>query len=251
MNNKYKDIYSTKLKSDDNSPLLVYHASDKDFNSFDKSFLTFNTIAKSSSMGFFFSKDKEVAMSYFSNASKNDIDIKKKEIDLVGQLKEYENIKKEFLEHYKKTKLPIWIGKLKDIGIKIKNLQLKLEDMEDDNLDFVLNDMDSEESIKLDNAYLYSCYLNMQKPFIHDYESMHYSDKDYTKIIEYAIKNGYDSVIIKNTYDGGSYSGLIETDIYVVFEPEQIIIVDKEYSSDNTNESKHIHCFESWMKTKR
>lgn len=54
-----------------------------------------------------------------------------------------------------------------------------------------------------------------------------YRDVPYVNLIIEAKSKGYDSVIIENTYDGGDPVGNFEsTDIYIVFDESQIILID-------------------------
>ena len=60
-------------------------------------------------------------------------------------------------------------------------------------------------------------YLHMEKPFIYDFEGSKYREETYAAIIDRAKKEGYDGVILKNTYDSGP-----KDNIYVVFDEHQI-----------------------------
>jgi hypothetical protein len=60
-------------------------------------------------------------------------------------------------------------------------------------------------------------HTTASNPYIHDYKGTHYRDKSYTDVIEDAKNSGYDSVILKNTYDGGPFD-----DIVVIFDPEDV-----------------------------
>jgi hypothetical protein len=59
--------------------------------------------------------------------------------------------------------------------------------------------------------------LNMQNPYIKDMGGAAYRNESYNQIIKDALSGGYDSVIIKNTYDGGNEI----TDVGIVFEPNK------------------------------
>jgi site-specific DNA-cytosine methylase len=63
--------------------------------------------------------------------------------------------------------------------------------------------------------------LKMQNPYIHDQQGQKYREKTFYEIIAKAKEQGYDSVIIKNTYDGGPLD-----DVKVVFNPTQIKSAD-------------------------
>ena len=72
--------------------------------------------------------------------------------------------------------------------------------------------------------------LRMRNPLIHDQKGQKYRDKTYYDIIREAQANGHDSVIIKNTYDGGPLD-----DIKVVFSPDQIKSSDVVTRGDDGN----------------
>ena len=59
--------------------------------------------------------------------------------------------------------------------------------------------------------------LNMTNPYIKDMGGEPFRSQSYDEIIQDAMKGGHDSVIIKNTYDGGNEM----TDVGVIFEPRQ------------------------------
>ena len=58
----------------------------------------------------------------------------------------------------------------------------------------------------------------MGKVYEYDFKGRPYRDKSYNDIIDAAKKEGFDSVLLKNTFDGGDKM----TDIAVVFNPNQI-----------------------------
>ena len=60
-------------------------------------------------------------------------------------------------------------------------------------------------------------YLHIENPFVYDFKGEHYREETYAAIIDRAKAEGYDGVILKNTYDSGP-----KDNVYVVFEPEQI-----------------------------
>lgn len=60
-------------------------------------------------------------------------------------------------------------------------------------------------------------YLDMKNPLVYDMKGSRYREVTYNDLLIRAKKEGYDGLIIKNTYDGGPLD-----DIYVAFEPTQI-----------------------------
>ena len=241
----------TKLLNDKNEPLLVYHASANKFDNFSKEYIGGNTDTESTKLGFFFTKHKQVAMSYFSKGMNDELSLKEEEAKLQSKIDDTESRKKVIFDEYKRSKSEESIQQLKAVGIELNRLKAEKAEMDSETDDYVIHEVGDDKLSKLDNAYLYECYLNMENPYIYNYQSDHYDDKLYTKIIKDAIDKGHDSVIIENTYNGGSSTGLIETDIYVVFEPEQIEIVNTIHSTELDNskqyECKHIKRFNDFL----
>ena len=60
--------------------------------------------------------------------------------------------------------------------------------------------------------------LRMDNPYVHDYGGASWRDESYAGIMDKAAAGGHDSVIFKNTYDGGKEP----TDVAAVFNPSQI-----------------------------
>lgn len=67
-------------------------------------------------------------------------------------------------------------------------------------------------------------YLSIENPLVHDFRGRSYRDKSYAELINKAIKEGHDGLILHNTYDTGPITHAIrdETDVYIAFHPEQI-----------------------------
>jgi len=66
-----------------------------------------------------------------------------------------------------------------------------------------------------------NAYLFLNNPMVFDDNGNEYREQSYADRIDEALKNGHDSVIIKNTFDGGP----LDT-IFVVFDPSQIKSAD-------------------------
>jgi len=227
------NLRGTKVLGLDDKPLKVYHASSANFDKFSKQELGSNTGSKSADLGFFFTKDKQVAMSYFSKGKHEEKEAANSETILINQLNFFKKEKDTVLNSYRETKNKKIIPLLKDLNSKIKDLEAQLLETDEDVLDYITNEIDSDENVEIYDAYLYECYLNIRNPFIQDEKGEHYDDRGFSYIIDEALEKGHDGVIIKNTYDSGSSTGFIETDIYVVFDAEQIVILDKTFFPPN------------------
>lgn len=63
--------------------------------------------------------------------------------------------------------------------------------------------------------------LRYENPLVYDFQGSTYRDQTYADLIDQALRDGNDAVILKNTYDpGAGPSKLI--DVGVVFEPDQV-----------------------------
>ena len=88
------------------------------------------------------------------------------------------------------------------------------------------------------NLPIYEVYLKMENPLEVDAQGKEYNDfaAEMRSNIDYANRNGYDGVIVKNIRDDWSQekSGKVAT-TYVVFSPEQIKSVDNQGTFDESN----------------
>ena len=88
-------------------------------------------------------------------------------------------------------------------------------------------------------AKLYSCYLKIENPYIVDADGSSYNDF-YDHLVgdmDYAVRNGYDGVIVRNIRDswGQFGKGGRKADTYIVFNPEQIKSVNNQGTFDESN----------------
>jgi hypothetical protein len=73
-------------------------------------------------------------------------------------------------------------------------------------------------------------YQSIQNPLVHDFKGKIFRDESYRKLIDQAMAEGRDGLILKNTYDAGEYNRLDAIargrfraeDISVALRPEQI-----------------------------
>ena len=64
--------------------------------------------------------------------------------------------------------------------------------------------------------------LKLENPLIYDFKGNSFRDITYDNLLKEAKSKGHDGVIFRNTYDGIGIRDNKKTDVYVVFEPEQI-----------------------------
>lgn len=86
---------------------------------------------------------------------------------------------------------------------------------------------------------LYSCYLKIENPYIVDADGSSYNDF-YDHLVgdmDYAVRNGYDGVIVRNIRDswGQFGKGGRKADTYIVFNPEQIKSVNNQGTFNENN----------------
>ena len=202
-----KEYFKDSKVLDDNGNLLtVYHGTTEEINVFDKARLGSNTKAPSSTQGFFFTANKEVAEAYSMYARPKyiqDLENKYQELEKIAQRtgsKDDWKVRDEAYLEYEEAELEYGYGGRKDY--------------------------ENQKEV----------YLNITNPLVHDFDGLEYRDESYYDLIRQAKENGNDGVILKNTYDGygdrDSYWNP-KTDIFVVFESNQAKNVDNENPTDD------------------
>lgn len=101
------------------------------------------------------------------------------------------------------------------------------------------------ETLQKYNMNVMPVYINMKNPYIYDFKGKVYRDTTYADIIDKAKAEGYDGVILKNTYDAGELNkvdaimkGRFKSeDIIAVFKPEQVKSIFNKGTFDEANPS--------------
>jgi len=254
---------------------IVYHGSASKFDAFEKEKLGINTKSPSAYNGFFFAKDKETSLSYigeqtfeysqeyidYVNQFRNELDRLNSEIDKTVTerdtiLKKLNNLITKLLDFINGRKLS---AKEKELAVKIENLydEFKKTREKDANLQrsvtaFVkkfnkdVNDVVKTYIKQKENTYLYRTILNIENPNYHNDKNQGYRVDTYNNRTLEDKKKGYDGTIIQNTKDLGSYvvSGnynlknpvKTDTDVIVVYEPDQIHILGTKKDIDGFKE---------------
>lgn len=204
LNSNFKRWFkNSKVVDKKGKPLVVYHGTNKSFNSFDKLKRGSITSAKSSMDGFWFTTDKNLAGSYANLA-----DYKSELSTLKRELKRLRNFP---LANFKKED---------EIEKRIKEL----------------------EKINTDNKHIISVYLKIENPKIIDAKGQKYNDFEENINQALYNMNGYDGLIVKNLIDVGedeNPSDFKPSTHYMVLSPNQIKSVNNngEWSdSDNIYE---------------
>lgn len=204
----WKWFGNSKVVDNQGKPLVVYHGTNKSFNSFDKLKRGSVTGAKSSMDGFWFTTDKNLAGSYANLA-----DYKSELSTLKRELKRLRNFP---LANFKKED---------EIEERIKEL----------------------EKINTDNKHIISVYLKIENPKIIDAKGQKYNDFEENINQALYNMNGYDGLIVKNLIDVGedeNPSDFKPSTHYMVLSSNQIKSVDNNgtwsTTSDNIYESLEI-----------
>lgn len=193
----------------------AFHGTKGDITEFDPGLLGVTTDAESSRKGFFFSADAETANSYARQADASKV--RKDQFDP----QRYPNL------IYEQNQIAATIDRME------KNMAAKYPDANQQTIyDMLFQDDDYKKLLKrhdeieewIDTGYqqmagenIMPVKLKLDNPLIHDFKGDSYREQSYDDLLKQAKENGYDGAIFKNTYDGGPL-----TDVYVVFEPEQI-----------------------------
>jgi hypothetical protein len=57
---------------------------------------------------------------------------------------------------------------------------------------------------RIDGSVVYPVYLSIQNPLYHEFSGGTYRDETYSSLVERAIKNGNDGVVLRNTTDSAT-----------------------------------------------
>ncbi len=183
-NSKARDGYG-RLK-------VLYHGAFEEFYVFDKALRGTSTKSGDSKEGFFFTDSIDLAKDYAKNAKYTKL------YNLMGAIAHGDEKVIEFLKGNKDPS----IEDAKNLGSK------ELEEF--------INLLESKKRGKI-----YKVYLNIENPYIENWGATRYNHINVFRAIIKAKFNGYDGVIIKRINDS-----ILDkrpcTNIYIVFEPEQI-----------------------------
>ena len=172
----------------------AFHGTVAEISEFDPGLLGKTTDAPSARKAFFFSRDAETAQTYANYADPVEL----------GRMtsKELYDQSEDLIKRRDEVGRKIALGKASS-GEELqrwKNEEISL-DMQ----------------LKHKGQNIMPVKLRMTNPLVHDFKGESYRDVSYHDLIQAAKDKGHDGVIMKNTTDGGP-----KTDIYTVFEPQQI-----------------------------
>lgn len=202
-----QDFFKDSKARDENGNLqVVYHGTTEEINVFEKDRLGSNTGAASAGQGFFFTASKQVADAYAMYARPTYIKELEAKQEELKKIAEKERTKEAWNKYYR-----------------------AYEEYEEAELDYGYGGRVDYENTK-------ETYLNITNPLIHDFKGEEYRDESYYDLLKQAKENGNDGAIFLNTYDGyGEHDSWNnpKTNIYVVFESNQIKNVDNTKPTSN------------------
>lgn len=226
----------SKVVDDAGNPSIVYHGTDKNFDSFDPEKQGALTGAESAKKGFFFTNSPENASFYAGwTPSKEGHDyveslVKSKANKVnniesaIGNLRKGQNRKVGFVDN---DHLHLNDNDLSGLGYSPEQILLNSQRKSlFDDLRAAKSELDAAQTIAISNSIgrdfsggmspnIMPVYLNMKNPLLHIQKS-EYRDKTFSDIIDEAKSAGNDGVIIRSTHDP------LPGDVYIPFEPTQI-----------------------------
>jgi len=223
---------ASKVVDENGEPKVVYHGSMNQFDEFKKEELGKATGSESSMLGFYFSDNKEVSETYIS-PSMNQLDP-----NLDGLQSALDKMTKKQLGQFNVDVLNYY-----DNSDSYGDTDEDLEYFRDDLFTTVRIDSEgylfdsqrylekAEKFIRSNNidpdfraypeGYIYPTFINIRNPYIKDYKGDLW---EYTPEFDNISKNN-DGAILENTLDSvptDERDGGIESNVFIVFEPNQI-----------------------------
>lgn len=208
--NWFKD---SKVVDNDGNPLVVYHGTVGDFDTFSKELLGASTMTESAKRGFFFGGNADTANT-FARIANRYMDSSLTPEVAEANFKAFVDSAKAAVTEAEASKDAAKIASAKDSLSRAESAFASFLGMRQN---------------------IMPVYLSMQNPLVVDQKGKSYRDEPYANTIARATAGGYDGVIIKNTYDGSEGPSVFDRvvaklrgknipsdTIYVVFEPNQI-----------------------------
>lgn len=221
---------ASKVVDENGEPMVVYHGTLSKFNEFSKDKIGSNTQSNSSTMGFFFTSNKEAALSYASSNIERLNELKKRADIAESQIRKmlggktyldfvYDELggfnSKEYADFEKTT--------------KAKELDKLTEEVDAANefYELLADEWAAPIGEATKNTNIIPVFLNIRKPVNENYggNNVMFDDGRFSKTIANAKKNGNDGVVIEDTFDLSDPTidiGEDSHDVVVVFEPNQI-----------------------------
>ena len=189
LRNFYNWFGDSKVVDEQGRPKVVYHGTNKEFDTFDKKLLGTTTLAYSAKQGFFFTDSEEVANSYGDYAAI---------YQPINELRK----KQEMAERWGD-----W-DTVDELTIKIEELDRKI----------------SQTPANERGQKIYPVYLKADNVLEYDAKDEYFSDigDEINDVLLKAKKQGKDGVVLKNLKDQPLVFDEKSSNHFVVFEPNQI-----------------------------
>jgi hypothetical protein len=203
---------------------LGYHGTFAKFQRFSNDALGSSTGASDAAEGFFFASNRNVAISYASTelAAMRGLDVTietlRKRIEVATGRNYWDASSKLDAGDYDDD-LAL-LSKLKAYAVRLDKAEGRMSDLLRRGV-FDEVRLSKRGEVKIQR-------LAISRAYYHDMDGTRYSPWAYSEAINCAKEGGYDGVVIKNTYDGGTPSQCDDedkdemTDVYIVFGAEQI-----------------------------
>jgi len=205
----------------------AFHGTAGDITDFDPGLLGKTTDAPSARKAYFFSRDADTANSYAQYADAAELGRVTKE-ELSAQLQplldKLQQVDQQLASQRQKimdsfggygpSHIPAF-----DYDAHAKHDAIMHRAIDNDPKVKALEKEIDNTKLQIDSQYqnIMPVKLRMTNPLVHDFKGEAYREVSYHDLIQTAKDKGHDGVIMKNTTDGGPV-----TDIYAVFEPQQI-----------------------------
>lgn len=236
----------SKVVDKDGKPLRVFHGTDKEFSEFSEEKRGDYTGANSAKLAFFFSDKSSVAETYpmyngtraaqaFHSLALAPNSVPKAESQLARAEDAVASVEFDKDEDG-------WIGKVQQYDEFGDSYTYNADRMVYDSEDEALEAAESEVSKSIEEAQknldaawksyeeqriegaagsrVMPVYLKLENPLVYDFSGGGYQDKSFSALMEEAIDNGNDGVIMRNVRD--AVEGDETSNVYAVFKPEQI-----------------------------
>lgn len=233
-------LKGSKAVDAEGKPIPVYHGSLEQFDEFDDSKLGSNTGSPSAFEGFFFASNPMVADSYRSKSARKVRELTTTQATSSKLVKEITGMsadkfgsllaRQEMAKNNPQMQFsPEELALLQNPRIQEAIQAADLYTEASRELDSLGDEYFGERDLTPDpNSMLKEVYLNFKNPYIFEQKNADVRDLSYSEIIKKAKEAGHDGVIIRNTRDSfiedlDAEEGASDTDIYIAFNPNQII----------------------------
>ena len=185
---------NSKVVDKSGNPLVVYHGTNQPISAFSKKRLGMNTMSSSAKRAYFFTDSTEVAGEYAASAGRK---VRSDISNYEKKIKELQNKVERLEKHAQLT--GNWTP-----------YEKAMEEYEN-------YDIGTSREDEITGQNILPVFLKIENPIVYDFKGQSYSVQSINELIDTAIKNGNDGVIMKDVVDTEPASTH-----YIVFKPNQI-----------------------------